>query len=188
MSRHILQVVTLVLMLSSQLTAASERYCRQLSQSSGYDIQTCKCSSSLLSYPHSGAKALPLVAVCGYTEESWGFTGSFLLEGNTLLHGKIRREETETFGDWPTFLVDKSSMKPFPTSDRLLRFGNEAIAIKKFHIPRITAKTPCWTADASIYLKKLEVQDGPGTDSDGSYVIDFEIHKVANFKKCKPSE
>lgn len=188
MSRHILQVATLVLLLSSQLTAASERYCRQLSQTSGYDIQTCKCGSSLLSYPHSGAKALPLVAVCGYTKESWGFTGSFLLEGNSLLQGKIRREETETFGDWPTFLVDESSMKSFPTSDRLLRFGNEAIAIKKFNIPRITAKTPCWTANASIYLKTLEVLEGPGTDSDGSYVIDFEIFKVANFKKCKPSE
>ncbi len=188
MSRYILQFAILVLLLPSQLTAASERFCRQLSKTSGYDIQTCKCGGSLLSYPHSGAKALPLVAVCGYTKEPWGFTGSFLLEGNSLLHGKITREETETFGDWPTFLVDESSMKSFPTSDRLLRFRNEAIAIKKFNIPRITAKASCWTANASIYLKKLEILEGPGTDADGSYVIDFEISKVSNFKKCKPSE
>lgn len=163
-------------------------YCRLLSKTSGYDIQSCKCGENLVSYPLSGAKDIALVAVCGYVEESWGTTGAFYLKGNIFLSGEIRREETETFGDWPTFRVSKTSMHALPSRERSLRFSNEKSAIKKFQIPSLSADTACWSAKANIYLKKLYVLEGPGTDADGSYIIDFAISKVGPFRKCNPSE
>lgn len=188
MCRFIYLALAALLGLFPGFVTATDKHCPIILEKLGVKLENCECNGPLLSYPYSGAKTLRLVAVCAYTKEPWGFTGDFYLVGNTLLHGEITREETETFGDWLTFTVAESSLQSLPTRDRSLRFSYRASATNRLHTPAITKKSPCWKANASIYLKKLYVREGPGTDADGSYIIDFEISKVARFKKCKPHE
>ena len=188
MPHYILIALALIISSFSNITAASERHCSLLSKISGYSIRTCKCGSSLGKYSLSSTKDISLIAVCGYEKESWGTTGAYYFQGKALINGEIRYEKTETFGDWPTFLVSKSSLQALPSYDHSLRFRDEKFAIQKLQIPNINSKVACWTAKASIYLKKLYVLEGPGTDAEGSYVMDFEISKIQPFKRCKPSD
>lgn len=165
---------------------ANKNYCHALSESTGYDIKKCQCGRNLKSYSLVGTSAFPLVAVCGYSQESWGTEGAFYFVGSIALSGEIRREESTSLGDTLEFYLQDSSRETLPIYLWNLRFSDSAIG--RFRVPKINAKAPCWTARTSIILKTLSVLEGPGTDNDGSFASDYVVSKVGKFKKCKTAE
>jgi len=118
MQRLTLFAVILMLLVLTSSAHAEKSYCHMLSEGNGYDIKTCKCGRNLKSYPLVGTPAFPLVAVCGYSQESWGTNGGFFFVGNIDLSGEITREETTSLGDTLEFSLNESLRK-----NSLVTFG-----------------------------------------------------------------
>ena len=183
--RRFIPTLAVLLLLNPYSALAAGNYCQKLVKVSGYKIQSCKCGKNLKSNSLVGSKSFPLVAECGYTHKySWP-DGASYFAGNITLSGEITREETTSFGDTLDFSLGESSRENLPDYLWSLRFGDAAF--KNFGVPAISEKSPCWTAKVTIVLKTLYVQEGAGSDSEGSFAIDYVVSRVGKFKKCESS-
>lgn len=171
--------LTLVLYAQVSTAVASDRLCRKID---GNDPKVCKCGTNLTSYSLMGIENFPLVTVCRYRKMDAYIFGQFTFEGSVELTGKITREDTASLGDTLFFHLGESLEKKLPGYLTEIRFGDEAR--KKFGAPRVVGNVSCWVADTTIILRKLFVQEGPGTDNDGSLAISYSVKHVGKFERC----
>jgi len=130
----------------------------------------------------------PLVAFCPYHEADhpWYSEGTYLFQGSAIVSGIIERSESDSLGETADFFVNTDKSKALPRPDRLLtslRLSDDAF--KKFHIPKLSTKHPCWAANAKIEIKQIEVNHDAGTDNAGNFLLDYTVLSVGKYRDCK---
>lgn len=152
----------------------------------GIQLSACKCDKNIHKLSINEHTDLPLVAVCNYVKEDWGQTGDYFFKGNLLISGVITREETETFGDTVRFYGEaKDAQVLFNGSGPDLRFQDQNAFVSAVRAPTITSNARCWSAKASMRIELMYTSAGPGTDADGTYILQYKMLNVGKFKKCK---
>jgi len=136
------------------------------------------------------SKKLPLVAFCPYQQPSDEYyfegEGTYLFKGSAIVNGIIQRSESDSLGDTAEFSVDTNMFNNLIQPHYLLtnlRLDNQAF--KKFRIPKLTIKHPCWIANAKIEIRSIETNHDSGTDNEGNFLIDYRVLNVGKFGDCK---
>jgi hypothetical protein len=162
--------------------------CKALAANAGMNVSACKCGGELQAPRRTKANALALVATCASSETGWGSEGDFLYEGSQVFTGRVKREDTETFGDTISFWIDKELIEESPFAEPQFSFlrGIEN-AIRQFGTPPISARSPCWVAPSTIVVKSVYISRGVGLDSEGMFPMKYEVLSVGKFAKCKPN-
>jgi hypothetical protein len=136
------------------------------------------------------SKKLPLVAFCPYQQPSdenyFEGEGTYLFEGAAIVNGIIERSESDSLGDTAEFSVDTNDSKDLIRPRYLLtslRLNDQAF--RKFQIPKLTPKHPCWIANAKIEIKSIETNHDAGTDNGGNFLLDYRVLDVGKYRDCK---
>lgn len=190
-------LISFVMFFISSDVSASNKSCKSRPELYKSELK-CQCGKNLTGIYHFdqsetskifSSSQFPLVAFCPYHElgHPWYSEGTYLFEGSAILTGIIVRSESDSLGDTAEFFVSNDENKVLPTPDYLLTsFRLNDLAFKKFRIPKLSAKHPCWSASARIEIKQVEINNDAGTDNAGNFLLDYKILSVDKFSACKP--
>ena len=196
--RRLFLLILLAIFLSPLQVSASNKSCKARPEFLNSKLK-CHCGKNLSglyrfdrsdeSTIFSSAK-LPLVVFCPYQqpndENYYEGEGTYLFEGSAIVTGLITRIESDSLGDTAEFSVDTDKYRNLLQPDYLLTsLRPSGQAFKKFRIPKLTEKHPCWTASAEIEILSLEIDHDSGTDNEGNFLLNYRVLKVGKYRDCR---
>lgn len=113
--------------------------------------------------------------------------GGFYFRGAVTVSGEVVRKDDVIFGDYIVF--NGKNVTGFGrlrfTDDGAINVNSRSAAIRKFKLPGLSEKSPCWTAHAQMKITAIKVIVDLGTDYAGSYATEFEVLNVGPYSQCE---
>lgn len=147
------------------------------------------CKKDLPKFPVTPPKGMTLTSVCSYAKRPRDhlLVGTFYFSGDATVNGKLiseRRGGEEGAGDYLIFSGESSSgFSMFSNAVNFLQIKESPLSSPKFKYPALSDENNCWSADAVLKIKLLEVVWTEQDDA-GNFPLKYEIVKVGKFSKC----
>ncbi len=170
--------------LAGQSAVAAETPCTAIVALRGEELADCTCGRALAPMPMSAPPGMTLITACGSKYEHDAWDGGFYFRGSHVTRGLVTRENNAMHGDLLSFTSTQSGpYRQFASAAGHLKFWDDPVAMRRFHAPRPTEKTPCWAASAKIDVQILHVLAG-GSDQSGSYPRKYRVLSVGKYRPC----
>jgi hypothetical protein len=150
----------------------------------------CICSESLSKLPITIPDGFSLTAACNF-HQPYGddVLGTYTFQGNVVLSGVIHWSadfDSEEGGPLLMFTDNrKIPFSQFRSVTSALTFRDLESAPRQFKAPKLTRKSNCWEAPATIQLSVLVADVGYGTDTEGMFAEQFKVLRIGRYAQCK---
>jgi hypothetical protein len=159
---------------------------KQLENDGKCDGNGCPCAEDISKLPITAPQGMVLFDMAACTRYRSDFYGVFKFKGEATIGGIVVYQKTEILGrDDIRFDADGAGeYSQFGSAISSLRIPDIPVAIKKFKLPPMSDSSNCWTADAVLKIKQLEVYSDD-SDGAGNYPTNFEVLKIGTYFKCE---
>lgn len=166
---------------------------------------SCQCGNILRNIAIAAPDEFRLVGVCGLKridasgdaypvdlrkqplKSSHDFVGEFFFEGDASLAGTVAKGPDSDAGDL-FFYPDTpspSNKSKFSREIRSLRFEDYERANSLLKTPSLSSWSDCWSSESTIRIRRIRIEYGWGTDSEGAYASSYMPVTLGSYRKCK---